>query len=113
MNEDAIESIKRYLEETKKPTSMKVENYTRRVKMLNNYIPLMEIGAIKLTERELIKQVVLKGTLIKWTLNLKRANNHNLASLAALQSLLKPIEEADDSEQKHKNKLKSNQKGDC
>ena len=77
---------------------MKVENYIRRVKTLNNYIPLMELGAAKLTERELRKQVVLKGIPIKWTLDLKRENNYNLTSLSALQSVLKPIEEADDSE---------------
>ena len=82
---------------------MKVENCIRRVKTLSSYILLMELRAVKLSERELIKQVVLKGIQIKWTLDLKRANNYNLTSLATLQSVLKPIEEVDNSEQEYKN----------
>ena len=84
LNEDAVELIKSYLQETKKPRSMKVENYIRRVKTLNNYIPLMELGAVKLTERELIKHVVLKGIPIKWTIDLKRANSYRSTLLSTL-----------------------------
>lgn len=54
---------------------------------------------MKLTERDLIKTAVLKTILVKWTIDLKRVNNYNLATLAALQSVLKPIEGADESEQ--------------
>ena len=64
----------------------------------------MEIGAVKLTERELIKHVVLKRIPIEWTLDLKRAN-YNLGSLTALRSAMKPIEGADESEHEHENSL--------
>ena len=78
LDEEVIEDLKTYLQNQKKPRNMRIDNYIRSVKTLNNYIPLMDNGAIKLTEREMIRQVVLKGIPVTWNLNLKRANNHNL-----------------------------------
>ena len=60
LDEDAVEVTKEYLQDTTKRRSHKVENYIRRVKTVNNYIPLMKEGAQKLTEKELIKTVILK-----------------------------------------------------
>lgn len=60
LNKDAIETTKSYLQKTKKLRSLKIENYIRRVKTLNNYITLMKEGTVKLTERELIKQLFKK-----------------------------------------------------
>ena len=45
---------------------MRIDNYIRRAKTLNNYILLMDNGAVKLTEREMIRQVVLKGIPVTW-----------------------------------------------
>ena len=59
----------------------------------------MKGGAQNLTESELIKTVILKTIPIKWLQNLRRANNHNLATIEELQSVLKPIEEADENDQ--------------
>ena len=52
------------------------------MKTLNNYIPLMENKAVTLTERALINTVVLKTIQVKWTLDLKRDSNYNLATLS-------------------------------
>ena len=59
----------------------------------------MKRGAMKLTERELIKTVILKTITNKWLQYLKRANHDNLVTLEEIQNVLKPIEEADESEQ--------------
>ena len=59
----------------------------------------MKTGSQKLTESELIKTVILKTIPNKWLQYLKRVNNHNLATLEELHSVLKPIEEADESDQ--------------
>ena len=67
---------------------MRIENYIRRVKTLNNYIPFMDNGAIKLTERQMIRQVALKGIPVTWNLSLKRSNNHNYRTLADLEKFL-------------------------
>ena len=99
LDEDAVEITKEYLQDTKKPRSQKIENYIRRVKTVNNYIPLIKTGSQKLTESELIKTVILKKIPNKWLQDLRRANNHNLATLEELHSVLKPIEEADESDQ--------------
>ena len=53
-----------------------------------------------------MKNVLLKTIPNKLNLDLKRANNHNLATLAELQKVLKLIEEADKSEQQDRSKLK-------
>ena len=66
----------------------------------------MDNGVAKLMEREMIKQVVMKGIPVVWNLDLKRANNHNCATLSELQAVLKPIEEADESEREYKEKKK-------
>ena len=107
LDDDAVEDLKTFLQSSKKPRRMRIDNYIRRIKVLNNYIPLMENGAIKLTERELIKQVILKNVPVSWNLALKRANNHKSTSLSDLQRILKPIEEADEVERKWKESNKS------
>ena len=63
---------------------MRVDNYIQRAKTLNNYIPLMDNGAVKVTERETIRQVVLKVILVTRNLDLKRANTHNCPTLVKL-----------------------------
>ena len=42
----------------------------------------------------------------KWLQDLRRANNHNLAIVEELQSVLKPIEEADENDQDNSSRLK-------
>ena len=42
----------------------------------------MENKAVTLTERALINTVVLKTIQVKWTLDLKRDSNYNLATLS-------------------------------
>ena len=106
LDEDAVENTKEYLQNTKKPRSQKIENYIRRVKTVNNYIPLMKNGAQKLTERELIKTVILKTIPNRWLQDLKRANNHNLVTLEELQAVLKPVEEADENDQQENSRSK-------
>ena len=83
LDEDAIETIKNCLQETKKAWSIKIDIYIRRIKILNNCIPFMDKGAVKLTERELIQTVVLKKIPVKRTLDLNRTNNYNLETVAA------------------------------
>ena len=61
LDEKAIEDLKTYLQNQKKPRNVRIDNHIRKVKTLNNYIQFMDNGAIKLTKREMIRQVVLKG----------------------------------------------------
>ena len=99
LDKDAVEVTKEYLQDTKKPRSQKIESYIRWIKTVNNYIPLMKEEAQKLTERELIKTVILETTPNKWLQVLKRANNHNLSTIEEFQIVLNPIEEADKNDQ--------------
>lgn len=57
LDEEAIEDLKTYLKNQKKSRSMRIDNYTRQTKMLNNYTPWIDKGV---AEREMIKQVILK-----------------------------------------------------
>ena len=61
LDEKAIEDLKTYLQNQNKPRNVRIDNHIRKVKTLNNYIQFMDNGAIKLTKREMIRQVVLKG----------------------------------------------------
>ena len=61
LDEDTVEITKDYLQQTKKLRNQKVDHYIRRVKIINKYIPLMKGGTQKLTERELIKAVILNS----------------------------------------------------
>ena len=55
LDDEAIEDVKTYLQTVKKPRSMRIDSYIRRVKTLNSYIPSMDIDATKLTEKEMIR----------------------------------------------------------
>ena len=68
---------------------------------------------MKLTERELIKTMILNMISNRYTLDLKRANTHNFATLAKLQNVLKPIEEVDEIEQQDSSRLKQKPRIDC
>ena len=117
LHDEVIEDIKTYLQTIKKPRSMQIDSYTCWVKTLNAYISLMDTDATKITEKEMIWQVVLKGIPVTLNLDLKRVNNHKCATLAELQRVLKPIEEADEAKKRlHDSKKKkggdgSNQQG--
>ena len=60
----------------------------------------MEKGAIKLTKREMIRQVVLKEIPVSWNLHSKRANNHKYTTMMEWQRVLKLIKEADKAKKK-------------
>ena len=64
----------------------------------------MNIYANRLTKRELIKEVVLKGIPAVWVLDLKRGNNHNNTTLLELQKCLKSVDKVDGVERKFKEK---------
>ena len=44
LDEESIEDLKTYLQNQKKPRNVRIDNYTQRVKTLNNYIPLRITG---------------------------------------------------------------------
>ena len=44
LDEESIEDLKTYLQNQKKPRNMRIDNYTQRVKTLNNYIPVRITG---------------------------------------------------------------------
>jgi len=67
---------------------------------------------VKLTEREMLKLVVLKNILTSWALDLRRANNHKNSTLVKLQKVLKPIEEAEEMESEFKSEQSSKGKND-
>ena len=52
------------------------------------------------------KKVILKTIPNKWLQDLRRANNHNMATIEELKSVLKPIEEADENDQENLSRLK-------
>ena len=58
LHAETIEDLKTYLQNQKKPRNVRIDNYVRRVKTLNNSILFMDNRAIKLTERGMIRQVV-------------------------------------------------------
>ena len=51
LDEEAIEDQKPYHQKQKEPRKMRINNYIRKLKTLKNYMPLMDIGAVKLMER--------------------------------------------------------------
>ena len=67
----------------------------------------MDNGAIKLMEREMIRQVALKGIPVTWNLSLKRSNKHNYTTLADLQKFLNRPKK----QKKKKKKMLTKRKG--
>mmetsp|Transcript_44147 Transcript_44147/g.53032 ORF Transcript_44147/g.53032 Transcript_44147/m.53032 type:complete len:287 (+) Transcript_44147:577-1437(+) len=107
-----METLKTYMGNTKKSRKMKINALIQRAKTLNNYLPQMNTAAAKLTEREMLKLVVLKIILTSWALDLRRAKNHNKVTLVELPNVLKPIEEAEETESMFKHEQSSKGKKD-
>ena len=89
---ELIENTKAYMMNTNKPRNMTVEKYVRRVQTINNYIPWMDIGAVPLTERELIRSVLMRKIPSSWRSSLLRSGNNNINNIKELISKLIPIE---------------------
>ena len=102
--DELIENTKAFLINTPKPRNLNVEDYVSRVETINNYIPYMAVGAVKYTEREMIRSVIMQRVPSNWRCSLLRAGNNNVTTIEALVSKLVPIETADNEEQKRKHK---------
>ena len=96
LDKEVIEDLKTCLQTHKEVQENEDRSLHPKSKTLNNCILLLGIGIIKLTKREMIKQVDLKGIPATQNLDLKRANDHNCTALTELQKVLEPIEEADE-----------------
>jgi len=81
-----------------KPRKVLVEDYVTRVETINNYIPYMDIDTTKLTERELIRSVVMQKIPGGSCLSLLYTGNNNITSIETLTAKLIPIETASNKE---------------
>ena len=99
---ELIENTKLYPINTPKPRNVSVENYIARVETINDCIPFVDISAVKYTDRELIRSVIMQKVPGGLCSSLLRAWNNNITSIEALTAKLVSIETADNEEQKEK-----------
>ena len=99
---ELIENTKLYPINTPKPRNVSVEDYIARVETINDCIPFVDISAVKYTDRELIRSVIMQKVPGGLCSSLLRAWNNNITSIEALTAKLVSIETADNEEQKEK-----------
>ena len=58
VDSEAFDDQREYLRSTKKPQNITVKNWIKRIKVINCYLPLIELQAMKFREEELIRYVI-------------------------------------------------------
>ena len=94
LSDDIIEDVKAYLQDNMQPTYLSVNDYITRIETINNYVTLMQEGAVKFTKMDLIRTVVMKRIPNVWRTVLMNAGNHNQTLLERMTTLLILIKKA-------------------
>ena len=84
---------------------MTVKDWIKRIKVVYGYLPLMEPGAVKFTEEELIRYVIKPNIPRLWMKDFKIRKGHTMTSILEVLSLLKAVEAVEPSD---RNKSKKN-----
>ena len=71
LDEMAAEDQIEYLRTTKKPKSLPVKEWIRRMKTINNYLPFMADAVRRLTEEELIRNCITPNIPFPWKKDFK------------------------------------------
>ena len=65
-SEQAYIRQKTYLRSTPKPRNLNVKKWINRILTINSFLPLMETGAHRLTEKDIITDVITPNIPIEW-----------------------------------------------
>ena len=63
---DTVKNTKKYLERTKKPRSISVRNWIRRMKLMNSYLPLLVDRVTALNKETLLEECVITNFPEVW-----------------------------------------------
>ena len=100
----AFDDQREYLRSTKKTQNMTVRDWIKRIKVINGYLPLMELGAMKFTEEELIRYLIKPNIPRSWVKDFKIGKGLTMTSILEVLGLLKAIEAAETSDRNKSNK---------
>ena len=74
---------------------MTVKDWIETIKVINGYLPLMEVGATKFIKEELIKCVIKPNIPRSWVKDFKIGKGKIMTSTLEVWGLLKAIEAAE------------------
>ena len=77
----AAEEQINYLRTTKKPKSMKVVDWIRRMKTINNYLPFIGDNVERLSEANLIRNCITPNIPFSWKKDFKLGKGHLLLDI--------------------------------
>ena len=95
LDAEAYDNQREYLRSTKKPRNISVKDGIKRIKVINGYLPLMEVGATKSTEEELIRYVIKPNIPMSWVKDFKIEKGQITTNTLEVLGLLKAIEAAE------------------
>jgi hypothetical protein len=89
----ALHNQKNYLKETPKPEKMTVKQWINRIKNINSYLPLMQLGARSFTEETLIEEVITPNIPSAWIMHYELAGLHLKTRISDIIEPLTVIEQ--------------------
>jgi hypothetical protein len=93
LGEDALRNQKDYLKNTPKPEKMSVKQWVNRMKNINSYLPLMQVGGRSFTEEELVSEVISKNIPSVWIKDFRMFKLHLKTRVKDVLTDLTMIEE--------------------
>ena len=109
LGEDTSVNLREYLERTKKPKTMKVRQWVRRIRHLNLYLQILSGGkGDSFDEKELSRKCITPNIPQAWTKDFRLREGHEEKKLSRVIKILEILEHAE--ERMEKKKEKSNSK---
>ena len=111
LGEDACENLKEYMERTKKPKTMKVRQWVRRVRHLNLYLKILSGGkGDHFDEKDLSRKCIAPNIPVTWAKDFRLKEGHEEKKVSRVIKILEILEHSEERDEKRreKNNSKSN-----
>ena len=95
LGEDACENLKEYLERTKKPKTMKVRQWVRRVRHLNLYLKILSGGkGANFDEKELSRKCIAPNIPMAWSKDFRLKEGHEEKKISRVKKVIRSPQKA-------------------
>ena len=101
---------KKYLEQTKKPRSIKSKEWIYRLKVMNNYLPRMKQGQKKYFDQELIEKIIWNTIPDAWEKDFEMFDGSRVTTIQQVQTILQKVECCENLEKRTEKKKENSQK---
>ena len=105
LDDEAVENQVQYLKRTKKPRSVEVKRWIKRMRLINSFLPKMEANTNAMTEIVLIKECIRPNIPNHWMEKFEMQGGKDKSTIKETSRILERIEKWESKGDKNKNPM--------